>query len=146
LRGAAATCPDDGRSWDELRAAALARLAGREPNGSVPPTETPPPPPAPEEDDGHAGDGLDGVGAVQHRVRVSPLERREVEAWQSLLQRLPPVLQVEVDGFQLASAVFRVQATSIRHLLRELRRAARTMQADFSAGLDETSIHLWSDS
>jgi hypothetical protein len=148
FHGALATCPDDGRSWDELRATALARLSGTQTEAC----ETGPPPaafhpPAAIEDEELQGDDdlQNAVEAVQHRVRVAPLEQREVGPWQLLLQRLPPVLEVELDGFHTDSALFRVRATSIRGLLRELRRAARTMQADFSVGLDESSIRLWSE-
>jgi hypothetical protein len=148
LHGAPATCPDDGRSWEDLRATALARLAGVQAEGAVSPlpdTGLPAPAAIEDEEPPVEAEGYGTGEAIQHRVRVAPLEQREVGPWQALLQRLPPVVEVELDGFHLDSALFRVKATSIRGLLRELRRAARTMQADFSVGLDETSIRLWSD-
>jgi hypothetical protein len=148
LHGAYATCPDDGRSWAELRTAALSRLAFTQLECSeLAPSESVPGPATLPEDEGSQVEehGRNAGEAIQHRVRVAPLAQREVGPWQSLLQRLPPVIEVYLDGFQVDSALFRVKATSIRSLLRELRRAARTMQADFSVGLDETSIRLWSD-
>jgi hypothetical protein len=148
FHGALATCPDDGRSWDELRAIALARLSGTQAEAceSGPLAEAFHPPAAIEDEEPQGEDDLqNSVEAVLHRVRVAPLEQREVGPWQLLLQRLPPVLEVDLDGFHVDTALFRVKATSIRRLLRELRRAARTMQADFSVGLDESSIRLWSE-
>jgi len=148
LHGALATCPDDGRSWDELHARALSRLGNTDAaDDGLPRPDAPfsSPVAAVQESpvlDGHCRDTDE---AVQHRVRVGPLEQREVGPWQLLLRRLPPVVEVDLAEFRVESALFRVKATSLRGLLRELRRAARTMQADFSVGLEETSIRLWSD-
>jgi hypothetical protein len=148
LRGAVATCPHDGRTWDELRTTALARLTGDLPQASAsPPAEIALLPTVVSADEGLSAEAHcpDADEAVQHRVRVTPLEQREVGPWRSMLRRLPPVIEVDLEEFRVDSAVFRITATSIRRLLRELRRAARTMQADFAVGLDETSIRLWSD-